>query len=55
MDSCDRSTIAVAPFGTMEQHSLHLPLETDDLIAQELSRRFDAACGGRLLILPLSG
>jgi creatinine amidohydrolase len=36
----------------MEQHSLHLPLETDALIAQELSRRLDEACCGSLLILP---
>ena len=52
VDSYDRSTIVVVPFGAMEQHSLHLPLETDALIAQELSRRLDAACGGSLLILP---
>jgi creatinine amidohydrolase len=52
VDSCDRSTIVVVPFGAMEQHSLHLPLETDALIAQELSRRLDAACNGTLLILP---
>jgi len=52
VDSCDRSTVVVAPFGAMEQHSLHLPLETDTLIAQELSLRLDAACGGSLLILP---
>jgi creatinine amidohydrolase len=52
VDSCDRSTIVVVPFGALEQHSLHLPLETDALIAQELSRRLDAGCGGRLLVLP---
>jgi creatinine amidohydrolase len=52
VNGCDRSTIVVAPFGAMEQHSLHLPLETDALIAQELARRLDAACGGRLLVLP---
>jgi creatinine amidohydrolase len=52
VDSCDRSTIVVVPFGALEQHSLHLPLETDALIAQELSRRLDTACGGRLLVLP---
>jgi creatinine amidohydrolase len=52
VDSCDRSIIVVVPFGALEQHSLHLPLETDTLIAQELSRRLDAACGGKLLILP---
>src|SRR5260370_3234753 len=52
VDGCDRSTIVVVPFGAMEQHSLHLPLETDAIIAQELSRRLDAACGSSLLILP---
>jgi creatinine amidohydrolase len=52
VDSYDRAAVVVAPFGAMEQHSLYLPLETDALIAQELSRRLDAACGGRLLILP---
>lgn len=52
VDNYDRSTIVVVPFGAMEQHSLHLPLETDALIAQELSRRLDAACGGSLLVLP---
>jgi creatinine amidohydrolase/Fe(II)-dependent formamide hydrolase-like protein len=51
VNSYDRAAIVVAPFGAMEQHSFHLPLETDALIAQELSRRLDAACGGRLLIL----
>jgi creatinine amidohydrolase len=52
VNACDRSTIVVAPFGAMEQHSLHLPIETDALIAQDLARRLDAACGGRLLVLP---
>lgn len=48
----ERSTVVVVPFGAMEQHSLHLPLETDALIAGELSRRLDAACDGKLLVLP---
>ena len=52
VENYDRLSIVVVPFGAMEQHSLHLPLETDALIAQELSRRMDAACGGSLLILP---
>jgi creatinine amidohydrolase len=52
VNACDRSTIVVVPFGAMEQHSLHLPLETDALIAQALAERLDAACGGRLLVLP---
>src|SRR5216683_4374706 len=48
----DRSTLVVVPFGAMEQHSYHLPVETDALIVQELARRLDAACAGKLLVLP---
>jgi creatinine amidohydrolase len=47
-----RSTLVLAPFGATEQHSLHLPVQTDTLIAAELAVRVDAACGGRLLVLP---
>src|SRR5579862_4486597 len=47
-----RSTIVLAPFGATEQHSLHLPVQTDSLIATEFASRLDAACGGRLLALP---
>lgn len=52
VDELDRSTVVVIPFGATEQHGVHLPLETDALIGQELSRRLDDACGGRLLVLP---
>lgn len=52
VDKLDRSTVAVASFGATEQHGAHLPLETDALIGQELARRLDQACGGRLLVLP---
>jgi creatinine amidohydrolase len=48
----DRSTVVLAPFGAMEQHGPHLPLETDSLIATELARRVDEECGRRLLVLP---
>src|SRR5579863_3312168 len=47
-----RSTLVVAPLGATEQHSLHLPLQTDTLIGEELAGRLDTACGGRLLVLP---
>jgi creatinine amidohydrolase len=47
-----RTALVVAPFGATEQHSLHLPLQTDTLIGVELARRLDTACGGRLLVLP---
>jgi len=52
IDALDRSTIVVATFGAMEQHGTHLPLETDALIGREIARRLDAACDGRLLLLP---
>ncbi len=52
IDALDRSTVVVAPFGSMEQHGRHLPFRTDSLIAEEVSRRLDAARGGRLLVLP---
>jgi creatinine amidohydrolase len=52
VNACERTTVVIAPFGAMEQHSLHLPIETDSLIAKELAQRLDAACGGKLLVLP---
>jgi creatinine amidohydrolase len=52
VDSVDRNTVVLASFGAMEQHGRHLPMETDALIAQELSHRLDKACEGRLLVLP---
>jgi creatinine amidohydrolase len=52
VDELDRSTVVVVPFGAMEQHGAYLPLETDTLIGQELARRLDEKCNGRLLILP---
>jgi creatinine amidohydrolase len=52
IDALDRATVVVIPFGAMEQHGAHLPLETDALIGQELARRLDDVCQGRLLILP---
>lgn len=52
VDKLDRTNVVVASFGAMEQHGTHLPLETDMRIGQELARRLDAACDGRLLVLP---
>ena len=52
IDAVPRSTVVLAPFGATEQHSLHLPVQTDTLIATELASRVDAACAGRLLVLP---
>lgn len=52
VDELDRSTVVVVPFGAMEQHGAHLPLETDTLIGQEVVRRLDEECSRRLLVLP---
>jgi creatinine amidohydrolase len=48
-----RDTIVVAPFGAMEQHGHHLPVETDACIAAELATRLDRAVDGSVLILPV--
>jgi len=48
----DRNTVVVVPFGAMEQHGPHMPMNTDALIGQALASRLDAACGGDLLVLP---
>jgi creatinine amidohydrolase len=45
-------TICVLPLGATEQHGPHLPVATDQLIADAITQRVDEACGGRLLILP---
>lgn len=53
IDKLDRKTTVLAPFGAMEQHGLHLPLETDSAIAEEIARRTDLALSGNILVLPV--
>jgi creatinine amidohydrolase len=53
IDALPRSILVVLPFGAVEQHGKHLPLRTDALIGEEITSRLDAACGGRLLVLPV--
>lgn len=48
----DRDIIAVIPFGSIEQHSLHLPLATDSIIAEEIARRLETKLRDRVLLLP---
>ena len=55
VNSLDRETVVLIPFGAMEQHGAHLPLETDALIAERLARRLDESCDGRLLVLGSRG
>src|SRR5688572_20752276 len=53
IDGLDRNVIIIAPFGAMEQHGPHLPLETDARIAEELVHQIDAAMSSDVLILPV--
>jgi creatinine amidohydrolase len=47
-----KETICVLPLGATEQHGPHLPVGTDQFIADGIAERLDSACGGKLLILP---
>jgi creatinine amidohydrolase len=53
IDNLDRNTIVIAPFGAMEQHGPHLPLETDARIAEEILHRVDATISSDVLALPV--
>ena len=52
LGSVSRETICVLPLGATEQHGPHLPLATDQIIADGLAERLDALCGNQLLVLP---
>jgi creatinine amidohydrolase len=50
----DRSTVVVIPFGSVEQHSLHLPLGTDSIIGEAIARRLEQALPKQVLLLPMT-
>ena len=50
----DRSMVVVIPFGSVEQHSLHLPLGTDSIIGETVARRLEQAIPDRVLLLPMT-
>lgn len=52
LDGLSRDSVCVLPLGATEQHGPHLPLATDQIIADGIAARLDAACDGRLLVLP---
>jgi len=52
VDQLDRKTVVIAQFGAMEQHGLHMPMNTDALIGQSIAERLDQSLDGRLLLLP---
>lgn len=55
-DECDFSgahaPVAVLPIGAVEQHSLHLPLGTDVLIAEAVAQEVERRLPDRVLLLP---
>ena len=50
----DRNIVTLIPFGAVEQHSYHLPLGTDSILIEEISRRFEASRPNQLLVLPVT-
>ncbi|HVK23063.1 MAG TPA: creatininase family protein [Actinokineospora sp.] len=52
LGALDRGVPVVLPIGAIEQHGPHLPLSTDQVIADHLARELDAALGDDVLILP---
>jgi creatinine amidohydrolase len=49
----DRSTVVVIPFGSVEQHSLHLPLGTDSIIGEAVSLHLEKKLSEQVLVLPM--
>lgn len=45
--------IAVLPLAAVEQHGDHLPVITDTAVAEELTRRLEAAMGDQIVTLPV--
>jgi creatinine amidohydrolase len=48
----DRSIVVIIPFGAVEQHSYHLPLGTDSIIAEAIAARLERQMPDRALIVP---
>ena len=49
----NRDIIVIVPFGSVEQHSLHLPLGTDSLIGETIARRLEKRMPDQVLVLPM--
>ena len=50
----DRSRVVLIPFGSVEQHSLHLPLGTDSIIGEAIARRLEQELPEQVLLLPFT-
>lgn len=52
VDLLDRDLVAVIPTGSMEQHGLHLPLQTDTLLVTTVAERVEAIASECMLLTP---
>ena len=53
IDALPRDTLVIVPVASLEQHSDHLPVLTDTLIAQECVDRLENRMGKQILMLPV--
>ncbi len=53
IDALPRDIVVLVPVASCEQHSLHLPVLTDSLIGQAVSRRTHLRCPDDVLVLPV--
>ena len=53
IDALPRDIVVLMPVASCEQHSLHLPVFTDSLIAGEVARRVHDRCPDDVLVLPV--
>jgi creatinine amidohydrolase len=50
----DRNIVVVAPFGAVEQHSLHLPMGTDAILIEAIAQRLERRIPERVCVLPVT-
>jgi creatinine amidohydrolase len=50
----DRQMVVVAPFGAVEQHSLHLPMGTDSILIETITQRLEQRIPERVCVLPVT-
>jgi len=53
IDALPRDIVVIVPFASCEQHSTHLPVFTDSMIAGEIARRVHELCPNDVLVLPV--
>jgi len=52
IDALPRDLVVMFPVASLEQHSLHLPVSTDTIIADEVVRRVEMHIPNDVLLLP---